>query len=97
MCPINLFTALADDRSAVFLGINYQHTYVRQWTCERDAYLPFFFTYPKLMERTQTCKDTPTKPTAIPPLSWVPGGVDFSLENDEILRVPEKAMVDPHG
>ena len=40
------------------------------------------------MERTQTCKDTAAKPTAVASLSWVSRGMDFSLENDEILRVP---------
>ena len=42
------------------------------------------------MERTQTRKDAPTKPTTITSLSRVPGGVDFSLENDEISCIPRE-------
>ena len=55
-----------------------------------NTYLPFFFTYPKLMERAQTREYTTAKPTAVTSLSWVPGGMDFSLGNDETLCIPGK-------
>ena len=42
------------------------------------------------MERTQTRKDAPAKPTTVASLSWVSRGVYFSLEDDEISRVSGK-------
>jgi len=62
---------------------------------EGNTYLPFFFTYPKLMERAQARKDTAAEPTAITSLSWVPGGMNFSLENDETLYLPSNSLYRP--
>jgi hypothetical protein len=49
----DLLTALADDRSAVFLW-SYLSTNLRTLTSRqyRDAYLPLLFTDPELVERT---------------------------------------------
>lgn len=55
-----------------------------------DAYLPFFSTYPKLVERTQTREDTTSEPTAIASLGRVARGMNFSLVDDETLCVVEK-------
>jgi hypothetical protein len=46
-----LLAALADDRSAMFLW-NSSSVHLRMpYRWDSNAYLPFFFTYPKLVER----------------------------------------------
>lgn len=55
-----------------------------------DTYLPLFFTYPELVERAQARKDATAEPTAITSLSWVPGGMNFGLENGKMLYIPGK-------
>jgi len=60
-------------------------------TDDRSAvFLPLFFTYPELMECTQTRKDTPTEPPSVASLSWVTGGMYFRM-----IEYPVQFIVQP--
>lgn len=77
-----LLAPLPNNCLAMFLANRMSKMYLRN---DVDLYLPFLFTYPKLMECPQACKDAATQPAPIPTLSGVSWCMYFQLYEKQLL------------